>query len=444
MKIEPLVLTQGNTAGMRTHRTTHDDGSPDPYPTMWVGANMRHRTGTRKTMLSSIIPLKLWAQFRGCDFEREMVWGDCLSHEQIVDFKSFIGLDVKDLKALLVAPPLDLNKWLRSPSRNFVGLSTLDIRRTYTSDYLLFLGAYGNRCMRKMGYKDPRSMAIRKKRLAAPRYKRRRGKTIYPAGSISEQLASGVSKRKPRYKNNSARVASAEAFALAFAAADVREIWPHKTDKSQKSDEALRNELLTKMLLQTGGRVGELQGVKTGDIEPARRGYLSVHIVDRPDDPEDPRAHPPSVKTRERTIRINEETSELLYEWLEVHDEVTDGLPHTFLFVNLLNNAKRGAPITHVPILNMLAELCDHLGVARITPHDLRHFNVTQLAREGRKKGLTEEEWRKVSTYLFGWSSGSKMPLLYSSGDAETLANEIMLEVWNEAGFGIDWEDKEP
>ena len=442
MKIKPTVLRQGNTAGMRMHITRSDDGRFDPYPTMWTASNTHHMPNTRMAMLSNIIPLKLWAQFRGYDVEHEMVWGDCLSHEQIADFKSFIGLQVKDLKALLVAPPLDLNDWLRA--RDLVGLTTIDIRRTYTSEYLLFLGAYGNRCMRKMGYKDPRSMAIRKERLAVPRYKRRRGKIIYPAGSISEQLASGVSKRWTRNKNNSSRVASAEAFALAFAAADVREIWPNKKDKNEKSDKALRNELLTRMLLQTGGRSGELQGVKIRHIDQERNGLLSVNIVRGHNDPEDPRAHPPGAKTYERNIKLVEETSQLMFDWMDVQQEVTYG-QNDWLFVSLSNNpSKRGTPLVGSSVRRILAEACERLGVAKITPHDLRHFSVTQLAEEAREMGWTDEEWRKASTYLFGWSHGSKMPSLYSSGSAAELANQTMMKIWGNAGYDTDWKKKSP
>lgn len=424
LRVATLIRTDGRLAGERVPLLIDDKGV-HAYSLMWsVVRRGKYTPNTRDTALNCLVPLRLWASISSVDVEQKMVWGECLTHEEITDLEYYIGLRRRDLRTLVQARPVDVNRFLATC--NTVVSETQNLRRIYINDYLMFLGDYGNNVLRRTGRDDEHLMRLRKLRLQpAVRDHNRRSK-FYVDGSISKQLIGRMSRS---YGSRMRDIASEDVlnFALFFASKDPCELWPNNPDR------ALRNELIIKLLLQTGGRVSEILMLKDTDLKH-RNHY--IEFPRRHNDPEDPRDRPPVAKTYDRQLRLAEATWSKLMEWLDIQDEITASNPTGFLFVNLSRNPKHfGRPMSRVAVDQIIRGVCRAAGVAPFGAHQLRHLYVQNLAAKAREQGWTNEEWRKAATYLLGWSLKSKMPALYLGEVANIDAEEAMTKVWTERGL---------
>jgi integrase len=398
----------------------------DAYPSMWsVSRRVKLVPNTREVGLHAIISLRLWAKMAGVDVEAQMVYGECLSSDEVADLKYHLSLGQQSLRMLAHGPPADVNKFLSEAKR--VSSNSFNLRITYVHDYLKFLGEYGNKVLRNIGQNQSLFMRHRRERLRpavrVPGSKRNR----YEPGSISEELLSAYKPKKAsRLSQSSSDVL--ERVALFISTANMSDIWP------KNNDLRLRNEVLLLMLLQTGGRVSELLQAKIDDLIDRKR---TIEFRRRHNDPDDPRKREPNLKTFDRELRLSEETWEKLERWLEVHDEVTAATHSPFIFVSFARNPKYfGQPICRQTVKHILDEVCDAAGLPRIRIHDLRHIRVRRLAELAREQNWTNEEWRKAATYLFGWSAASHMPGLYLGDTSDLAAEMAMSQIWRERGFG--------
>ncbi|MFC6642217.1 hypothetical protein [Sulfitobacter profundi] len=148
LKLHSLIRTDGNLAGERLPYLSGE--GLDAYSMMWSAARRAQFTpNTRSTALNCLIPMRLWSVISGVNVEREMVFGSCLSHEQVEDMLYYIGLKRKDLATLTIARPADLNRFLSACEP--VSAGTENLRRIYINNYLMWLGSYGNLVLQKPG-----------------------------------------------------------------------------------------------------------------------------------------------------------------------------------------------------------------------------------------------------------------------------------------------------
>ncbi|EET47304.1 site-specific integrase [Thalassobium sp. R2A62] len=425
MPIKVIIRQHGNLKGERAVIPINDDGSYDWYGWMWSASNRHLTPSSIEKMLQSIMPLKLWAQFVGIDVEKEMVHGECLSSPQIEDFKSFIPLYVNDLRSLLIAPPIKLNDWLLA--RETVSDSELRSRRLHTDTYLRFLGEHGNAVLRNYGRDKTVNMQVREKRLAPPQ-KVSKKKSIYAPGSISQQLMSGASKGIAS-RISPTRINNAQKFVQAFFTCDVRGLWPDKRDKAKKSPIALRNEVFLRLVMETSGRISEVRELKWCDFQP--RGLIKIRR--RHNDPDNARARKGNTKTNDREIVLHEHTFALLEKWEEMNQEIPHARTNDFIFLSLSNNTEKhkNKPISKTSAVRILEHACGKLGTGKVNFHAFRHLQNQELSALAQAQGWTNEEYRKVATYINGWSPYSEMTQHYSKGSAFELSRQAMKDGWS-------------
>jgi integrase/recombinase XerD len=143
---------------------------------------------------------------------------------------------------------------------------------------------------------------------------------------------------------------------------------------------SIRNRALVHVLYESGGRAGEVLGLRVKDVEFDKLGAV---VVVR-------------GKTGARRIRLIESVPDL-QRWLAVHPNRMD--PDAPLWPG------KDGPLTVERLNDMLKAAARKAGInKRVYPHLLRHTRATHLA-----KVLTEDQMR----IFFGWTRTSDVPARY-------------------------------
>lgn len=135
----------------------------------------------------------------------------------------------------------------------------------------------------------------------------------------------------------------------------------------------IRDQFLLVLLYETGMRIGEALSLHLSDIVPAAR---KVHIRDRGE-----LINGAEIKTvcSPRTLDISKEVGDLYRRYiLEIH---TDEVDTDFIFIKLTGEQK-GQPLDYLGVQALFKRLKTKTGI-EVTPHMLRHTNITELWRTG-------------------------------------------------------------
>lgn len=134
--------------------------------------------------------------------------------------------------------------------------------------------------------------------------------------------------------------------------------------------EDLRTKAAISLLWDSGMRLGELLSLDIESIDTqAMRGRVKTY----------------KRKNHSRTIRWWHGTNEVLKRWLVIRDAILrrEGVKENAVFISLSSNSTLGRLDRHV-IQKAMREACDELSITRqISPHTLRHGNLTLLLRGG-------------------------------------------------------------
>lgn len=412
------------------------DGDLAIYPAMYM---MKRReqisANSQKAINTEIKRLELWAELRDIDFQHAMVYGECLSPAQVYDLADHFSIEMADLKKLVDSRALDKNKMYNS----FTRLEPVTVNKglSLVSDYLLFLGQYGNSILGRRS--DPATQALldrRAKRLRKPTGSSERGKKTYHPGSIAAELSENRPKAVISRLNGSSDRTLKE-FVLWYSLCDPHKIWPKNEAR------AIRNHLIICLFLATGMRGGELMQLKFEDVV---RRLTSFDVKNRRHDPDDPRKLQPQAKTLDRRLKVSDVVWDVYERWSEHHADISwrCGEESPFIIINVARDPKfYGRPMTTKGVDNVIKEAFEFAELPPLSKHKLRHARVQDLAQLAVEKGWTDEEWRKAATYLFGWSDTSSMPSHYSGDRYDLAAEKSMMQIWDEARAKSDNLDEE-
>ena len=105
----------------------------------------------------------------------------------------------------------------------------------------------------------------------------------------------------------------------------------------------------------------------------------------------------------------------------------------TLFFLSLSNNTEKhkNQPISNSSAVRILDHACDKLGTGKVNFHAFRHLKNQELSALSQAQGWTNEEYRKVATYINGWSSDSEMTQHYGKGTAFELSKQAMKDGWS-------------
>ncbi len=180
-----------------------------------------------------------------------------------------------------------------------------------------------------------------------------------------------------------------------------------------------RNYLIIELMLATGIRRGELLKIKLHHLPQGPKTTLTIEHS--PDDASDPRRNEPHVKTREREIPLPKLLAIGLWDYVRRHRRRGN---HSYLFTS----QRAGAPLDAAGvnwIFDLLIKRCFPHLKGKLHPHVLRHTFNQRLMEEAQTLGWSDDQRRKVQTYLNGWSEGSRMPEVYTRRLIEIQAMEL-------------------
>ncbi|MFN3522367.1 MAG: tyrosine-type recombinase/integrase [Phenylobacterium sp.] len=129
-----------------------------------------------------------------------------------------------------------------------------------------------------------------------------------------------------------------------------------------------RNHLIIQLLLDLGLRRGELLALRVEDVDLRRE---RLNIVARPDDPRDPRARQPVLKTEERVLALPKKSAELLAAYvLEMRPVCGAARKHGYLFVS----TAAGSPLSVSSVEKLFRVVRKAAGLpSDFSCHVLRH-----------------------------------------------------------------------
>ncbi|RJG12191.1 site-specific integrase [Pseudomonas cavernicola] len=203
----------------------------------------------------------------------------------------------------------------------------------------------------------------------------------------------------------------------------------------------VRNALMVHWLLHLGVRRGELLNVKVADIDFRLE---TVTIVRRADDPQDPRANQPRVKTLDRVLPLSSSLAAATYDYV-IHwrSKPPGAHAHEFLFVAEYT----GHPLSLVALnktFQVLRNKCILLP-SSLTPHVLRHTFNDRLSEIMDEKGISEEREKQIRCQLNGWKETSGTAATYTRRHIRKKAAEASLSMQERMlSTGGGWEDAEP
>jgi len=186
-----------------------------------------------------------------------------------------------------------------------------------------------------------------------------------------------------------------------------------------------RNWVLILLLLTFGYRRGEALKIYVTDVNIRGR---KPHIVvrRRPDDPNDPRANEPAVKTLGRDIPLDPTMAELLNRYIQYHrSQFPNADQSPFLFMS-----EDGKPLS-LRSVNAVLERVVHkfpefAGV--LSPHVLRYTYNDMLDATMSAAKMDANAKKAAQNYLNGWSLTSEQGAQYARRANEVRAREISLE----------------
>jgi integrase len=153
----------------------------------------------------------------------------------------------------------------------------------------------------------------------------------------------------------------------------------------------LRDKALISTLYESGARIGEVLGLRVGDVEPTAYGGVRLHL--------------PFGKTGKRLVPLFESSVPAILAWLKAHPSPEDRKAP--FWVGIQATERWGQPISYNAVRKVFREAARRAGIAKpVNPHNFRHSRATALAKDP-----------KISTSIFekllGWAPGSPMAKTY-------------------------------
>lgn len=144
----------------------------------------------------------------------------------------------------------------------------------------------------------------------------------------------------------------------------------------------IRDKFLLGLLYETGMRIGEALSLHLSDLVPS---LLKIHIRDRGE-----LVNGAEIKTvgSPRSLDISKELANLYRQYiLEAH---TDEVDTDFIFIKLTGD-DRNHPLDYQTVQAIFNRISFKTGI-RVTPHMLRHTNLTELWRSGEMRAEALKE----------------------------------------------------
>ena len=198
----------------------------------------------------------------------------------------------------------------------------------------------------------------------------------------------------------------------------------------QSEEIRFRNKLLVHALYQLGCRKGELLSLKATYLDPGKKQICIRRDADNPDDP---RANPPLVKTLSRDIDVTDELYLLFEDYvIKFRSKVKGANKCQYLFLSHQNGARKAMPLSLSAIDKIFSELSKVLGFS-VHPHALRHTwndEFSNMVEPYLNSGeMSESEIEDLRSYLMGWKEDSGSAKTYTKRFQHKKAMKLGLQL---------------
>lgn len=144
----------------------------------------------------------------------------------------------------------------------------------------------------------------------------------------------------------------------------------------------VRNQLIFKVLYETGMRIGELLHLRISDYDLpdpfSKTG--NIYLVYREEDEGDPDRR---LKTGERVIAVSNKLLKEIDDYVMYHRPMKEGVE--YIFVTHSSGESQGKPPSRISMEKWFRKvyMSSELDRKKVTPHALRHTHVTNLIEAG-------------------------------------------------------------
>lgn len=403
MKPHSLVLVDGERFATLFEKA----GVPAYYPTCYA-LNLRQRNLSHNTILSymkALAHILVFADDERINLNSRIENGEFLSSHEIGLLAEACGVTSASLKRVSKKGVLSHTHKIRFRKNDLVTANQKSVRLTVAAEYL--------------------EMISRMSEAGLSQLERKKGQRAHDRQEMVRQIAFF----RPKVKT-STKLDKISPDALGKVTKYILSVTPENMGAHLWKDPILncRNWCVIRTLLETGIRNSELLQLKVTDLN-FREGILTVYR--RPDDPEDPRINEPNAKTSDRHIPI----SDTLCEFLEAYvfgagskASELSGTPFVFLSHS---NRNCGSPLTASTIRSVVGDLGNSLDIVDLSPHDLRHGWMQNLAEWSLREGIEAAEFDRLANRLGGWSHLSKMASHYRGDQLTEAAYQRGLQIEN-------------
>lgn len=349
--IDTLIFENGE----RYPVLLEENGMPHFFVTLWVTSKLRSGGKAYRTIRNKISHVKWflgWQEKEHRDLYLEFQQGNFLCDDDIESIKAYLALDINYLNSVERKVRKGKSKTVRLSDDNpqiiniqpSVGYNHHYNRMTSVIEYLTFIAkiavsriatAKNNQVLEKM---------IRQFKAARPKGKNKKLKIVDAPDELVHDFMEVAHPENPQnpFKNKSVQ---------------------------------LRNYLMFRLMDECGIRSGEMLSVKINNMKLyGEQKFLWVRRTH--DDIYDSRAMQPVAKTKERMIRISDETAKLLNEYITKHrSKVPNSKKHPYLFVVHKSCPSQGGPVSisnfNNTVIPMMRSVDSKFEI--IHPHLFRH-----------------------------------------------------------------------
>lgn len=380
------------------------DGAPELMPTVYATSMLRNANKAPKTIEAHLRAIALfgeWSSKLHVSAERRLLKGDVLSVPELDSLSDYLRLKNEgrgqDRQKTNRRPHCGIEAARARPkqSASAVARCTAANRLRYVRDYIVWL----------CGVAKPRA----------------------DAAAVSTMIASltariGAKQRRVQAYKRGLPVAARDGL-LAVSRAS------HPENPFRGKSTRQRNEVLVRLLYETGMRRGEALGIKILDLDMFSQ---TVAIHRRGNDPDDRRLDEPNAKCAARTIPISEALLLRIQSYIATARRAeVQARKHPYLFVSHGRNA--GRPMS-LRTANYVFEQLQPLVGEELTPHTMRHtwndrFSELVDRNTATKTERSHAEEERVRSRLMGWSARSQMAAVYTRRHVEHKSREAMMNL---------------
>jgi integrase len=203
-------------------------------------------------------------------------------------------------------------------------------------------------------------------------------------------------------------------------------IHPDSPENPFQASLRFRNYVMLRLYFDVGCRLSEALVLYTTDYGPdSKKPTLSIRR--RPNNPLDPRADIPLVKTQERIIALTGELAGLIEGYIVRDRSKLPGAKKSpFLFLT-----RDGQPIARRTVEDLPLVICrSHPEFAGcLSTHVLRHDWNDRFSDLADEHGWSDEKETRHRNYLQGWTKTSKQGLHYTRRSSREEANRAAMKL---------------